>query len=168
MEIDETFLSLDEIKKTLEAEGFTYKISFDGNENEEDSETEEDSKTENGIEISEKGEDGKIFEKGKKADFSTDADPEEIKKWEMELPDIEEDEREEDEREKDEREEDEREENEKQCLEKHPLKSINNAAVIYFDVFKKKSYTKTFIFQKEVENSNSIYRLVGFCEAPMT
>ena len=172
MEIDETFLSLEEIKRTLEAEGFTYKISFDGNEIEEDGETEEDNKTENGIEISEKGEDGKIFGKGKKTDFSTDADPEEIRKWEMELPDIEENEKEEDEKEENEGEDDEREENEggeneKQCLEKHPLKSIDNATVIFFDVFKKKSYTKTFIFQKEGENDNSLYRLVGFCEAPM-
>jgi hypothetical protein len=47
------------------------------------------------------------------------------------------------------------------------LKSIDNAVVIYFDTFKKKAYMKTFIFQKEYENDKKLYRLIGFCEAPM-
>lgn len=88
-------------------------------------------------------------------DFVAGADSAEIERWEAELPDI---------GGKDEAEEDD-------VREETTVSEINgleDADVIYCDLFKKETYVKTFIFQKEEEAGKKSYRLVGFCEAPMT
>ncbi len=88
------------------------------------------------------------------ASFSAEADAVEIKKWEAELPDEKE------------------EENDEFFEEEIPADEIQktaleNAEVIYFDLFKNKTYVKTLIFCPENETGDRIYRLIGFCEAPM-
>ncbi|WNY27969.1 hypothetical protein MmiEs2_01480 [Methanimicrococcus stummii] len=143
MEIDDVFLSLEEIQTILENDGCTWRIAAD------DDDIEEEDDCDLKIDL-------------KTASFSADADTTEIEKWEAELPDS------------DENNED--EENEKENQGETVSKSGNetnlsdqfeNAAVIYFDIFKKRTYTQTLIFQKEDENGKRIYRLIGFCDAPM-
>ncbi|MDL2261167.1 hypothetical protein LJC08_02925 [Methanimicrococcus sp. OttesenSCG-928-J09] len=144
MEIDETFSSLEEIQKILEAEGLTWRISID----DDDIEEEEICASKNVLEF---------------ASFSADADQKEVEKWEADLPDI------------DEKEETDELENfndqpteTKLTSEEKWKTALENAVVVYFDTFLKKSYTKTLIFQKEDgENEAAFYRLIGFCEAPM-
>lgn len=88
------------------------------------------------------------------ASFSADADAVEIEKWEAELPD--------------EKEEDSEERFEENSSAAEIQKTVlENAEVIYFDLFKKKTYVKTLIFCPENETGTRIYRFVGFCEAPM-
>jgi len=159
MKIEETFSNLEEIRNRLEKEGFVCRISFD--------ETDEDVDFNlNDIEM---------------ADFVAEANPKEVEKWEAELPDSDEkeetgkgeNEKEENEKEKTEKEENEREETEKNetdwnrfqtgPAQENPV----NAEVVYFDLFKKKAYVKTLIFQKEEEEGIKVYKLIGFCEAPM-
>lgn len=146
MEIDEKFSSLEEIETLLEKEGLTWRAAFDEDENEEEIETEE---------IEQKK---IIFEN---VSFSADADTAEIEKWEAELPEIDE---------KDEKENPEELFEEKTSSDENLKNAFERASVIYFDLFKKKTYTKTLIFQTEddEENGGKIYRLIGFCEAPMS
>ena len=88
------------------------------------------------------------------ASFSADADAGEIEKWEAELPEI------------DEKDNDETFE-ENISAEEIQKTALENAEVIYFDIFKKKTYVKTLIFCRENETGSKMYRLIGFCEAPM-
>ncbi|MDV0444810.1 hypothetical protein MmiAt1_03530 [Methanimicrococcus sp. At1] len=150
MEIEEIFSSLEEIQTILEKDGLTWRMAAD--EDEADEEDGCGSKIDLGA-----------------ASFSADADEIEIEKWETELPDIDENGEEEDE-EKSEGDDEEEEKGLSEDSAENRIKEsmIENADVIYFDTFKKRTYAKTFIFQKEEENGNRIYRLIGFCEAPMT
>ena len=91
--------------------------------------------------------------------FAAESDLAEIEMWEKTLPDVEDgDEKTEPEDLK------EFDETKLPNSTEKGRKSPKNASVLYFDLFKKKMYSKTLIFQKE----NEIYRLVGFCEAPMS
>lgn len=151
MEIDETFTSLEEIQSLLERDGMTWRISVDEDEIEEPEEENEEGE----------GGDKEVCRSKivlESASFSAEADAVEIEKWEAELPDI------------DEKEEKETPEmfEEKQSTDEIQKTAFENASVIYFDLFKKKTYTKTLIFQTEEENKTKIYRLIGFCEAPMS
>ena len=162
MEIDDTFSDLEEIEKQLEKEGFVFRISFDEAD-------EDDDVSPTDVET---------------ADFAAEADPEKIKKWEAELPDDDDidDETDNDsdddfDDETDDKTDDgndikkeETEENKtgRNVSQKEVgLKNPDDAEVVYFDLFKKKIYSKTLIFQKEEETGQIIYKLIGFCEAPM-
>ena len=153
MEIDEVFSSIEEIQAVFEKEEITWRISTD----------DADEINEIDIEINAGIESGKKCSKDKADDFSfsSEADAAEIEKWEAELPDIDENEA--------------LEENFDENIEEcncnqagSSSQNYENADVLYFDTFKKKAYSKTYIFQKEIENGSAIYRLVGCCEAPMT
>jgi hypothetical protein len=139
MEIDETFSSLEEIEARLEKDGMTWRISVDEDIGEED------------------GHSNIRLDSADAVSFATDADALEIEKWEAELPD----EKEEDEEDKDELFE------ENILSGRIPKADIEAADVVYFDIFKKKTYMKTLIFCPEKESGAKIYRLVGFCEAPI-
>ena len=157
MEIDETFNSLEEIQTLLEKDGMTWRISAD-----DDFMDEIDDDIEEGI----KDPTSKIdFES---ASFSADADDCDIEKWEAELPDIAEGI------------EEESADEETESGNVIQKTAFEKEKVIYFDLFKKKAYVKTLIFQteeggeeskeegKEKDGSGSrVYRLIGFCEAPM-
>jgi len=158
MEIEKAFSTIEEIKAEIEKEGFTFRFSFD----------EEEDETEKNPTVNEKYE---ILQANSMI-FATESDPEEIEKWEAALQDI------------DDEEEEEAEnayqpnpgnESEKKPINESEKKPKNenetkpeNATVLYFDLFKKRTYVKTLIFQKEeAETGETIYLLVGFCEAPM-
>jgi len=148
IEIEETFSNLEEIKKKLEEGGFVCRISFDEADEDDDF-------------------DSADFEV---MDFAAEADPKEIEMLEAELAGDDD---------KDEAAENEAAENETDDeLKEHETvggvsqngqgtKNLNDAEVVYFDLFKKKVYTKTLIFQKEEEEGSKTYKLIGFCEAPM-
>ena len=153
MEIDETFTTLEEIQSVLEKDGLTCRISVDD---------ESDFEDETIIDRSQKSD---------KFSFSSDADENEIEKWESELPDL-------DENEAADEDEDDFEEEDSDAVtktqphgksdgEKH-FENYGHAGVVYFDTFKKRTYVKTYIFQKEIETGKILYRLVGFCEAPLS
>ena len=150
MEIDETFNSLEEVQMLLEKDGMTWRISID-DDIEDDSIEAEDVK-EAAASLS------KVSLES--VSFSADADTHDIEKWEAELPDSVEEEECSD---------------EETAIEAENLiqkASFEKAKVIYFDLFKKKAYVKTLIFQTEggeekEEGGGRIYRLIGFCEAPM-
>ena len=148
MEIENTFSTIEEIKTEIEKEGFTFRFSFD-EEEEMEKQTPDNEKYE-------------MVQSGSMT-FATESDPEEIEKWEAALPDIESEDETEDPDLPD------AEETDKQTREEEDGKTPKNAAVLYFDLFKKRAYVKTLIFQKEeTETGELIYILVGFCEAPMT
>jgi len=150
MEIEKAFSTIEEIKAEIEKEGFTFRFSFD----------EEEDETEKNPTVNEKYE----IVQANSMIFATESDPEEIEKWEAALQDI------------DDEEEEEAEnayqpnpgnESEKKPINENETKP-ENATVLYFDLFKKRTYVKTLIFQKEeAETGETIYLLVGFCEAPM-
>ena len=140
MEIEKTFSTIEEIKAEIEKEGFTFRFSFD-----------EDDESEN-----QPSEIKKQVISSDRMTFAVESDPAEIEKWEAALPDIEDDEN-----------EDTKEPQEEQQVQ--PGRNATNATVLYFDLFKKRTYIKTLIFQKdERETRERIYCLVGFCEAPMS
>ncbi|MDR0768017.1 MAG: hypothetical protein LBE57_06245 [Methanosarcinales archaeon] len=143
MEIDETFSSLEEIQTLLEKDGMTWRISVDDSmdDMENDDSIENDATCHSKI----------ILES---ASFSADADTYEIEKWEAELPDVEEG-------------DGEAESFGEETKNTASKTALEKAEVIYFDLFKKKTYTKTLIFQSDEENGSRVYRLIGFCEAPM-
>jgi len=158
MEIDDTFSDLEEIEKQLEKEGFVFRISFD--------EADED--------------DDVSLTDVETVDFAAEADPEKIKKWEAELPDDDDFDDEIDNDSDDDfgdntddgndikKEETEENKTGRTVSQKEiGLKNPDDAEVIYFDLFKKKIYSKTLIFQKEEKAGRIIYKLIGFCEAPM-
>ncbi|WNY24287.1 hypothetical protein MmiHf6_16170 [Methanimicrococcus hongohii] len=181
MEIDETFSSIEEIQTLLEKEGMTWRISVDEINDDINADTDDDidDEIDDGIDGIEN--DGACSSKIvlESVSFSADADTIEIEKWEAELPDIDE---------KEENESNESEEFEENDLRNNSENDFEKAEVIYFDLFKKKTYTKTLIFQTEDENESNlgsksdgnpdnrsvenagkrIYRLIGFCEAPMS
>lgn len=200
MEIEETFSSLNEIQTVFEKDKMTWRISID---DEEDEREKEEIKDKRRKENKKKCETKKIkIESLKSVSFSTDADKEEIEKWEQELPDIEENGNENENGEtgeSGEADESGRENeitgfDEGNILEDEKIK-IENAAIVYFDLFKNKRYVKTLIFQKEEDGekeeeqkeeqeeeqkeeqekeqkeekikNEKRYRLIGFCEAPM-
>ncbi|MCL2549370.1 MAG: hypothetical protein FWE78_00205 [Methanimicrococcus sp.] len=145
MEIEETFSNLEEIKNRLEKEGFTFRISFD--------ETDED-------------DDVSLIDV-ETADFAVEADPKKIEKWEAELPDNDDFE---DENDDDGFEDETSGDGFKDETGNDGFGGENGDGepeVVYFDLFKKKVYLKTLIFQKEDEAGGKIYKLIGFCEAPM-
>jgi hypothetical protein len=157
MEIDETFTTLEEIRSVLEKDGLTCRISAD-----DESEFEDETIIDHPL-------------KSDKFLFSSDADENEIEKWESELPDIDENEA----ADEDEEDfgEDDFEEEDSDAVTKTPLgksddemrfENYEHADVVYFDTFKKRTYVKTYIFQKEIETGKILYRLVGFCEAPLS
>ena len=140
MEIEKTFSTIEEIKAEIEKEGFTFRFSFD-----------EDDENEN-----QPSEIKKQVISSDRMTFAIESDPAEIEKWEAALPDIDDDET-----------EDIKEPQEEQQIQTE--KNPKNAIVLYFDLFKKRTYVKTLIFQKEErEAGDMIYSLVGFCEAPMS
>jgi len=164
MEIEKVFSTIEEIKAEIEKEGFTFRFSFDENEDE----------TEKQIHENEK----KNILSSDSMTFATESDPGEIEKWEAALPDIDEDEDEcenekdcEDENRSENGSEDETRDMNRPSSEKESenKKESESAAVLYFDLFKKGTYVKTLIFQREeAESGNRVYLLVGFCEAPMS
>ena len=150
MEIEKMFSTIEEIKAEIEKEGFTFRYSFDEDEEEENLPFETQKQT-----IS-----------SDRMTFAVDSDPAEIEKWEAALPDID-DEEEPEEINGSENVPGEIKEQQKQQIQTE--KTPKNAAVLYFDLFKKRTYIKTLIFQKdETETKETIYCLVGFCEAPMS
>jgi len=156
---------LEEIEKQLEEEGFVCRISFDEMDEDDDVSLEDIETT----------------------DFAAEADPKKIEKWEAELPDDNDFECDPDDKpDDDEPDDDEPDtdgpnahdlEDEKKITEKNEdwnraqnepgRKNTDDAEVVYFDLFKKKVYLKTLIFQREEEADREIYKLIGFCEAPM-
>ena len=140
MEIEKTFSTIEEIKAEIEKEGFTFRFSFD----------EEDENENQSPEIK------KQVISSDRMTFAVESDLAEIEKWEAALPDIEDDET-----------EDMKEPQEEQQVQTG--RNTINATVLYFDLFQKRTYVKTLIFQKEDrEAGDRIYCLVGFCEAPMS
>ena len=166
MEIEKVFSTIEEIKAEIEKEGFTFRFSFDENEDETEKQNHENEK--------------KNILSSDSMTFATESDPEEIEKWEAALPDIDEDEDEfENENgcenkngcENENGSEDETRNMSRPSLEKESenKKESESAAVLYFDLFKKGTYVKTLIFQREENELGSReYLLVGFCEAPMS
>jgi len=153
MEIDDTFSNLEEIKNRLEEEGFVCRISFDEADEDDDTDLTDVETT----------------------DFAAEADPKKIEMWEAELPDDDfEDENDNDFEDGPDDEEAGKKEEAKKAKtdrimaqnESGPEKT-DDAEVVYFDLFKKKVYSKTLIFQREEEAGRMIYKLIGFCEAPM-
>lgn len=135
MEIEDVFSSLQEIQALLEKDGFLWRLSAD-----EDNEKEPEDAATTAVVL-------------KSMSFSADAEPEEIRKWEEEVPDM--------------PEEAEKEEEAGFQEEEERLHPSKNAVVFYFDLYKKKTYVRTLIFQKELISDAEKYRLIGYCEAPM-
>ena len=160
MEIDETFTSIEEIKSVLEKDGFTCRISADIDDDMDDDSDFEDEKT-NGLQS-----------ETDDFSFSSEADEKEIEKWEAELPDLDENEAADEEENYDEVENDcdasENSQSGGDSGDGRSCENYENADVVYFDTFKKRSYVKTYIFQKEIEDGKGFYRLVGFCDAPLS
>ncbi|MDV0446274.1 hypothetical protein MsAg5_01030 [Methanosarcinaceae archaeon Ag5] len=136
MEIDDSFASPEEIMDALSEEGFTFKIGFDDDDSEPDD--------------AEDRTNGNLSD----AVFSTDLEPDEIRRLESVLEDVDEEEA----------------EDFDECgggADETPVPGFAQNEIIYFDLFKSKRYVKTLIFQKEESCGKSVYYLVGDCEAPM-